>query len=404
MTINANSAGVLTGKFTIPAGIPAGSKRVEFVGSGGSRGEAVFTGQGELQTDTRQQITRITTTFWWQNTDPLAQTFTLTADTQIGGVDLWFVAKGSSQVVIQIRETTAGVPNRTVLAEGRLQPANISLTSSTRIQFAAPVQLLSGAEYALVVLCDDADTALAIAELGKWDNNASRWVTSQPYQVGVLLSSSNASTWTPHQDRDMAFRLLAASYSETAKDIALGNVAVSSATDLMLLSLAESPSAAARVEYSLGLPDGSTLKIADGQPVRLPAPITGNVAVKASLLGSNTASPVLFPGTQLVSGHVAETAEYVSRAIPAGTSARVRVIFDALIPAGASVAVAAAGVDAGDTFQTVAYQSSKALGDGWMEMSHELASISEAMVKVKLTLGGNSAARPRVRNLRVIVL
>ena len=76
----------------------------------------------------------------------------------------------------------------------------------------------------------------------------------------------------------------------------------------------------------------------------------------------------------------------------------------ALIPAGASVTVAASGVDAGDTFQAVAYQSSKALGDGWMEMTHELASISEAMVKVKLTLGGNSASRPRVRNLRVIVL
>ena len=113
---------------------------------------------------------------------------------------------------------------------------------------------------------------------------------------------------------------------------------------------------------------------------------------------------MLFPGTQLVSGQVSETADYVSRAIPAGNNARVRVIFDALIPAGASVTVAASGVDAGDTFQAVAYQSSKAMGDGWMEMTHELASISEAMVKVKLTLGGNSAARPRVRNLRVIVL
>ena len=62
MTLNANSAGLLAGKFTIPANVPAGSKRVEFVGAGGSRGEAVFIGQGELQTDTRQQITRITTT------------------------------------------------------------------------------------------------------------------------------------------------------------------------------------------------------------------------------------------------------------------------------------------------------------------------------------------------------
>lgn len=121
---------------------------------------------------------------------------------------------------------------------------------------------------------------------------------------------------------------MAASYTETAKTVALGNVAVTNATDLMLLSLADSPTAAARAEYSLGLPDGSTVKVADGQPVRLPAPITGNVSVSASLLGTEAASPVLFPGTQLVSGQVSETADHVSRAIPAGNNARVRVIFE----------------------------------------------------------------------------
>jgi hypothetical protein len=400
MTLNANSAGQLTGQFTIPANVPAGAKRVEFVGAGGSRGEAVFIGQGDLQTDIRQQITRVTETRY----DPLAQTFSLTSDTPVGGIDLWFTAKGSSTVVVQIRETSVGVPNKVVLAEARLQPAAIVTIGHTRFQFDAPVQLLADVEYALIVLCDDADTALAIAELGKWDNTAGRWVTSQPYQVGVLLSSSNASTWTAHQDKDMAFRLLAANYTEASRNLALGQVAVAAATDLMLLALADSPTAAARVEYSLGLPDGSSVKVADAQPVRLPSAVTGQVSVAAHLLGSQAASPVLFPGVQLVSGQVSETAEYISRAIPAGNASRVRVIFEALIPAGASVAVAASGVDAGDAWQAVAYKSATAMGDGWMEMAHELASISEAMVKVKLTLGGNSAARPRVRNLRVIVL
>lgn len=402
MTLNATSAGLLSGKFTIPAGIPAGSKRVEFVGVGGSRGEAVFIGQGDLQTDIRQQITRITESRW--QVDPLAQTFSLNADTPVGGLDLWFTAKGSSTVVVQIRETSGGVPNKTVLAETRLLPAAIVIVGQTRFQFDAPVQLLADVEYALVVLCDDADTALAIAELGKWDSAGGRWVTSQPYQVGVLLSSSNASTWTAHQDKDMAFRLLAANYTETSHNLVLGQVAISNATDLMLLALADSPTAAARVDYTLGLPDGSTVKVADAQPVRLPSAVTGHVSVAANLIGSKSASPILFPGIQLVSGQVSESAAYISRAIPAGAASRVRVIFEALIPAGASVSVAASGVDAGDVWQPVAYKSSTAMGDGWMEMSHELASISEAMVKVKLTLGGNSAARPRVRNLRVIVL
>lgn len=416
MAIIANSAGILSGKFTVPANVPAGNKRVVFSGSGGSRGEAIFSGQGTLLRQTFRQETTITETRWWSpppppppppplRWDPLAQTFSLDQAAQIGGVDLWFTAKGSSTVVVQIRETTAGVPNQSVLAESRLNPSSITTTGAhTRVAFPSPVALRAGQEYAIVVMCDDADAALAIAELGKWDSVGGRWVTSQPYQVGVLLSSSNASTWTPHQDRDLAFRLLKASYTETDKTINLGNVAVANATDLLLMAYAEQPSAQATATYQLTLPDGSQVTVADGQPVRLPAPITGNVGVSARLNGTADAAPILHPGSQLVAGAVATTADYVSRAIPAGTNARVRVIFDALIPAGASVTVAASGVDAGDTFQVVAYQSSKAIGDGWMEMTHELASISEEMVRVKLTLGGNSAARPRVRNLRVIVL
>lgn len=402
MTLTANNAGQLTGKFRIPLGITAGSKRVEFTGSGGSRGEAIFVGQGELQTDIRQKITRITESRW--QVDPLAQTFSVAQDAQIGGVDLWFTAKGSSSVVVQIRETTAGVPNKTVLAETRLMPSAISVSSYTRTQFTAPVQILADTEYAIVVLCDDSETALAIAELGKWDNSRGQWVTSQPYQVGVLLSSSNASAWTPHQDRDMAFRLLSVVYTETTKTVPLGSVAVESATDLMLLSIADSPTAAARIEYNLGLPNGNSVKVADGQPVRLPSPISGNCAVSATLLGTENASPILFPDTQLIAGHVAQTADYISRAIPAGDNSRVRVIFDALIPGGASVVVAVCGIDTADTWQTVAYQSAKALGESWQELVHELQSISEAMIKVKLTLSGNSAARPSVRNLRVIVI
>jgi hypothetical protein len=400
MTINANSAGVVAGKFTIPAGILAGRKNVSLSGAGGSHGEAVFIGQGSLQTNTTQRVTTIETNRF----DPLAQTFSLSSESQIGGVDLWFSAKGPSQVVVQIRETTAGSPNQIVLAESRLLPAGISLSAETRFPFPFPVSLQKGSEYAIVVMCNDAVSALSVAELGKWDSTNSQWVTSQPYQVGVLLSSSNASSWTAHQDKDLAFRLLAANYTSTSRSVALGSIPVTAATDLMLLALTDTPSANAFVNYTLGLPDESNLTVAAGQPVRLSSAITGDVSVTAVLQGTSTASPVLYPGSQLVSGQVSTSATYVTRAIPAGTAARVRVIFDALIPAGASVAVAAAGVDVGDTYQSVPYVSATPLGDGWMEMEHELASITEASVHLKLTLGGTTAARPRVRNLRVIII
>lgn len=403
MTLNATAAGILTGKFKIPANVPAGSKRVAFTGAGGSYGEATFIGDGTMVSETKRVVIRTTETRW--NTDPLAQTFSLPQSCQVGAVDLWFTVKGAKPIVVQMRETTVGMPNQTVLAEARLPAANILLGGAhTRIAFPAPVALNGGQEYALVVLSDDPDTSLAIAELGKWDANASRWVTSQPYQVGVLLSSSNASTWTPHQDKDLAFRILQASFTENAKGIPLGNIAVNGVTDLMLLAFAERPSASAAVDYELTLPTGDKVRVASGQPVRLPTSVTGNVGVAARLSGSNQSAPVLHPGSQLVSGKVAATGDYVTDAIPAGNNSRVRVIFEAIIPGGSSVAVSASGIEAGSAYQAVPYLSSKPVGDGFQEMIHELPSISEAMVRVKLVLSGTTAARPRLRKLRIVVL
>lgn len=402
MTVQANASGVVTGKFTIPTNIPAGAKRVQFDGAGGSHGEAVFVGSGTITNEVRRTATRLTTTFW--RVDPLAQTFTITETCQIAAVDLWFAAKGTSKVVVQIRETANGFPTQSVVAESILAPADINTTSHTRATFAAPVQLIANTEYAVVALCDDAVAELRVAELGKWDSNSNRWVTSQPYQIGVLLSSSNASTWTAHQDRDLTFRLHKAIFTQTEKTVALGTVAVTGATDLMLLVNEELPASVTRIDYTLGLPGGQSVTVSNGQPVRLDAAITGNVSVSAKLVGDATASPVLFPGTQLVAGTVGTTGDYVSRAITGGTSVRVKVIFDALIPAGSSVAVFYKGVDAGDTWTTVPFVSSTEGDDGFYEIIHEITGVNENMVQVKLVPTGTAAARPRVKNLRFMTI
>lgn len=184
------------------------------------------------------------TTIW---VDPLAQTFVLDKATQLAGVDLWFTAKGGD-VRLQIRDVANGVPSRTVLAEAHIPASSIVVSGGghTRVLLPSPLSLAAGTEYAFVVLCDDAETALSVAELGKFDATAQQWVVSQPYQVGVLLSSSNASTWTAHQDRDLTFRLLEASFSGASSQQELGSVSVAGATDLLLLSLSETPNADTR--------------------------------------------------------------------------------------------------------------------------------------------------------------
>lgn len=401
MALQANAQGELAGKFMIPANIPAGVKNINFVGNTGGRANATFVGQGESLVNITRLLT-LTTVI--NGTDPLAQTFSLPEATPVGGVDLFFTAKGTSKIVVQIRGVSNGVPTSQVLTEQRLLPAAITVVGSTRVAFPAPVWLEANIEYALVVLCDDAVTALAIAELGKYDVSTQRWVTSQPYQVGVLLSSSNASTWTPHQDRDLTFRLLKAVFSQNERVVNLGNTAVTGATDLLLLTAAEIPTFNSRIEYTLGLPNGSTVVVAENQPVRLPAPITGNVAVSAKLIGNAASSPVLMPGAQLISGAVQLANDYVTIAIPAGPSSRVRVIFEATLPSGAAVAVKVSGIDAGDTYQTVPFLSSSPVTATKQEITHELTGVSEAFVKVKLELTGTASARPLVENLRVIVV
>lgn len=401
MPISANASGVVTGKFNIPAGVRAGAKEVVLNGAGGSRGRATFVGQGTLVSQVLQSITNTTKTFF----DPLAQTFALTEENQLGGVELYVTAKGATPFTVQIRETQNGFPTQAILAEVSKNPSALTVNAWNRFEFAQPVRALANVEYAIVVMCSDATGAVAIAELGKWDGANNRWVTQQPYQVGTLLSSSNASTWTPHQDRDLAFKLLARRYTEASKEVDLGTVAVTGATDLVVLSMADNPATGADSEIKLTMPDASVITASDGQNVRLPAAVTGNIGVKAVLRSNQKASAVLHPGSQLVSGAIATSAEYITRAIEADAGgAAVRVIFDAEIPSGATVTVFVKGVDVGDTWQAVSQEgSAKPLGNNVYEYQYVKTGVMEARVQVKLVLTGTAAARPFVYNLRVSI-
>lgn len=417
----ANGSGVVSGTFTVPTGIPSGTKLVSAIGAAGSKATATFTGQGTMERQTWQQQTTVTETRWqsppppaptmvdWgfmRGSDPLAQTFSLTSNAQISGIDLWFSAQPTTKTRVQIRTTAVGFPEATILAEAQLDYTAINVGgATTRFNFQYPVHLVAGTEYAVVVLCDDAIGALSVAELGKFDSANQQWITSQPYTVGVLLSSSNATTWTAHQDRDMAFRLLRASYTSTTRTINLGQASVTGATDLLLMSYAERPSSVTGVQYQLTLPDASVLLVDDGQPVQLAAAITGNVQVSAILTGTADFSPVLFPGTQLVYGVIGSSGTYVSRAVPGGNPVRVKTILEAIVPSGATLVVEYKGQDIGDAWTTLPQTETRAVDDGFTELINELSGVNEVNgVQIRLTMTGTTAARPRIRDLRVIVI
>ncbi|MGL9726596.1 MAG: hypothetical protein ACR5KV_08980, partial [Wolbachia sp.] len=255
--------GRISGRIKIPANIPAGTKLVQFYGDKGSYGETTYTGKKTITIEERRRVIAA------RRVDPLAQTFTLNESRHIGGLDLWFTNSGKKRVVVQIRETAVGMPSQTVIAESYIEPKDIKIDgTATRIEW-LPVFCHAGEEYAIVLLTDDADTAVKIAELGKYDAVNSRWVTSQPYQVGVLLSSSNASTWTPHQNFDLTFRLLAAKFSENSHVIYLGKVTANNVSDLIVLTNVEKLAFDTNVEFILTDEEGRENFLSDNLPLAL---------------------------------------------------------------------------------------------------------------------------------------
>jgi len=398
----ANASGLLTGSFQIPQAIPAGAKLVEFLGAGGSYGSATYVGRGQIVTETRRRILTTVVNRW----DPLAQTFTLPERRVIGALELWFTTKGgTAPVIVQIRETQVGIPTTTVLTEGRLAAVDIKTDGNPTQITLDPVALEANREYALVVLTDDANHAVSVAELGKYDPRTG-WVTAQPYQIGVLLSSSNGISWTPHQTQDLTFRLLGCRFSQTSKTVSLGQYTVTNLSDVMALAGVERPAAGTDVQFLATDAQGRIYTLSEDQGLALSEKLSGNLAVSAKLTGTEVSSPILYPGTQLVFGTLESAGDYLSRAIPAAATFNVAVTFDALTPGTSSVAVQAESGTSG-SFQALSLSSGVEVGNGWVERTYKATSLvgvgADRTTRVKLALSGTPQHRPFVRNLRVIV-
>lgn len=392
----ANASGIVEHEFVIPAGTPAGAKRVEAMASAAGIGVATFIGEGQVETTVR----RVVATVEEFHVDPVAQSVTLREGRHVGGVELLFRDRGTSTVVVQLREMSNGFPGRRVLAESRRGPADIRTDGqATRFEW-PPVWMASDEEFAVVVLCDDAETSVAIATLGEFDPALQKWTTAQPYQVGVMFSSSNGTTWTAHQTSDLWFRLLACRFTASSRTVPLGSLTASQVSDLVGLFSAERPDSATRISLRLIAADGRVLTLSDGQPVNLTERLTGNIAVQLVLEGTDTRSPVVYPGIQAIFGVQVDTATYVSRQFACGSSSKLRVVLDAVLPGTAGVTVEAQA--ANGTWIAVPPAGGTAIGDGWEERVFLLTTFSAPSTRLRLTLTGSALYRPRIRRIRAI--
>ncbi len=392
----ADEKGVVSGNFSVPPNIPVGTKSVIFVGETGSRAQTTYTGRGNITIEELRNVTSITT----RRFDPLAQTFTLSESRLLAGVHLWFTKKGEADVRVQIRETDTGLPNQTILCETIKKSEEIEI-DGTQVEFRFdPIFAAAGVEYAIVVLTDDPDFEVRIAEIGEFDSQRG-WLTRQPYQVGVLLSSSNAQTWTPHQGMDLTFRLLAARFINTERIIQCGTGTFQEVSDLMPLASVERTSSETDIRFIIAdNQNNKRFEIQDNQVLNLTERLNGEFQVEAHLRGSEKFSPVLFPGAQLARGQLQETADYVSRAIPCGDNSNLKVCFEGLFSGQAGIDVYR---DTGaDGWEKMTLTTGEPVEDNWVEQTYRETGLNQNTVRIKLILKGNVKDRPRVRKLRVI--
>lgn len=402
----ANANGRIVGSFQIPTGLPAGTKLVEATGRAGTMARGAYTGSGSIDIRTLQRV--VTTRMWssllWSEPDPIAQTFRLPAGRHITSVDVKFatIADRANHVVLQLRDADRAGPTTGVLGEGILLMDGVSTEAMTRVALRSPGYVAADTLQALVFLTDDGLHALSTARLGDFDATAQRFVRSNPYTGGELLTSASQAAWTAHQGEDLTCTIYAARFTATTRAVDCGQWPLVGVTDLCVLAAVELPTVDTSATVVVTIPGRAPYRVRPGQPIRFDESVTATATIAIELVGTALASPVLFPIIQVLRGVLAPSGDYVTRAMPAGPDMRLSVTFDASLP-GASTAVVEAAATGG-AWQALTFEAATSLGDGLVERTYRLTGWSANDARIRLTLSGTPRDRPEIRELRCAVL
>ncbi|WP_046985744.1 hypothetical protein [Delftia acidovorans] len=338
----------------------------------------------------------------------IVQTITPAAALQCAGLDLHFAAVGGPVIVVLSELDDAGMPGLAAVVQ-RLEPAQINTAGqATRVTWPAPVLMRAKTGYAICISAADTQTALEVAQVGEASQGGG-WVTAAQAEVGQMLEINASGIVTRHANRMLRFELLAVQYTASTKTVTLGTQAVVNATSLMLNAGTSQPEPTARISYALELLDAAgalqqSIEADVGQPVKLAGAHTGSVRVRATLrVGDNGLGAVLDAAPLLLVGSLLNAGTYITPSIASAGGTDLRVVFVGDIPAGAAVAVHAQ-LAASQQWQEVPYLSSSPQTAGSIELTHRLQGINTTSLRLRLTLTGTTTARPKVRDLRAVIL
>ena len=165
---------------------------------------------------------------YWTGHDPVAQTFTVNADggSMVTSVDLYFSEAGNRPVTVELRTTNQGVPSTKIIPFSGVTktPQEISVSAdgsvATTFTFDAPIYLMEGETYALIVKTDEPGCRFFISEVGQTDIVTGNVITSQPL-TGSLYLSQNSLEFEINPLYDMKFNLRKAVYSTNSVTVDL---------------------------------------------------------------------------------------------------------------------------------------------------------------------------------------
>lgn len=165
---------------------------------------------------------------YWTGHDPVAQTFTVNSDggAMVTSVDLYFSEAGNRPVTVELRTTNQGVPSTKIIPFSAVTktPQEISVSdtgdTATTFTFEAPIYLMEGETYALIVKTDEPGCKFFISEVGQTDTITGNVITSQPL-TGSLYLSQNSLEFEINPLFDMKFNLRKAVYNTNSVTVDL---------------------------------------------------------------------------------------------------------------------------------------------------------------------------------------
>ena len=408
----ADAGGQITGTFSIPEGVTAGTKTVFARGAGGTEARALFSGQGSVTVDVMRQVTTVET--WsagvidpaeWgggittgdgnsgEPADPQAQLFAVPELRQVSGVriNVCRVGDPANRLIVNQVSVSNGYPTTDIRSEAVVDMTAV-VPGPVTARYRLPVTTSPQSTHAFVVKTDDGEHSISIAGLGDFDADAQRWVTSHPYVTGPRFSSVNASTWTAHQDEALTFAVIANRYPVTTRTVALGSYNLVQASDLQVRAAVELPSAACSVVFEIERTNGTVYRLAPFQVLQLTEYLTEQVTLRAVLSGTEKLSPVLFAPVDLIAGQVAQQLTYITRSFTLGEAVRVAAYFKAYLPGGATTSMSIS-VDGG-AWQALPLAAVEQLAYPlWTERKYQLTGLTGTTARLRITGTGGPSAR-----------